>query len=258
VTKELQYPWRFGADALRNYVFFANLHTRLFPYIYSCAKEASTSGLPIIRPLVLLHQADENTFGIRHAYLFGDAFLVAPMMAPNATGRAVYLPAGRWLDFWTNAVHQGGQTVTWANPDQTRMPLFVREGAIVPMLPTDVQSLCDAAYVNNPLVSTPDGGLLVQVYPGGVSHFSVYDGTAIDAQGNSASGTVTLSSPARSVQVRILANEPAAITRDGTLLPRLTAPADFAVADSGWQFDATTGFIMVKFLHAGGTTEIQY
>jgi len=258
VTKELQYPWRYGEEALRNYRFFARLHTRLFPYIYTCAKEASTSGIPIIRPLVLLHQTDANTFGVRHAYFFGGAFLVAPMIAPDAVSREVYLPAGNWFDYWTSASHQGGQIVTWASPDQTRMPLFVREGAIIPMLLSEVRSLCDAVYVNNPAVSTPDGGLLVQIYPGGNSHFSVYDGTKIEAQGSSASGTVTLDSATRRVQLRVLANKPAVVTRDGVALPKLATPTDFAAADTGWQFDAAAGFIIVKFLHQGRTTDIQY
>src|SRR4051794_19355065 len=61
---------------------------------YSCAKQASETGLPIVRPLVLLAQDDPNTFGVRHAYRFGDVFLVAPITAPNATQRQVYLPAG--------------------------------------------------------------------------------------------------------------------------------------------------------------------
>ena len=62
VSKELQYPWRYGEEALKNFQFFAHLHTRLFPYIYTYAKEASTLGLPIIRPLVLVNQTDQNTF----------------------------------------------------------------------------------------------------------------------------------------------------------------------------------------------------
>jgi alpha-D-xyloside xylohydrolase len=118
VTTERQYPWRYGAEALQTYQFFARLHTRLFPYLYTYAKEASTSGLPIIRPLVLLHQTDGNTFGIKHTYHFGNEFLVAPMIRPNANARQVYLPAGNWVDFWTNARHTGGQTITWTNTQQ--------------------------------------------------------------------------------------------------------------------------------------------
>ena len=62
-------PWRFGDQALANYQFFARLHVRLFPYIYTYAQQASMTGLPIIRPLVLLNQADSNTYGVQSRLL---------------------------------------------------------------------------------------------------------------------------------------------------------------------------------------------
>ena len=107
VSRELQFPWRFGDQALANYQFFARLHVRLFPYIYTYAQQASTTGLPIIRPLVLLNQADANTFGVEHAYCFGNEFLVAPCWPRTRRNASVYLPAGTWLDFWTNTRSYG-------------------------------------------------------------------------------------------------------------------------------------------------------
>jgi len=77
-----QYPWGYGKDALDNFRFFARLHTQLFPYIYSYAKESTVNGLPIIRPLVLLHPDDLRTYPIRHTYFFGNEFLVAPVIKP--------------------------------------------------------------------------------------------------------------------------------------------------------------------------------
>jgi alpha-glucosidase (family GH31 glycosyl hydrolase) len=156
VATERQYPWRYGNAALENFRFFARLRTRLFPYIYAYAKRASETGLPIIRPLVLMNQTDANTFGLRHVYHFGNEFLVAPMITPNANSRVVYLPAGERADFWSNERHAGGQNVTWNNANQQHFPLFVRRGAIIPMLPPDVESLCSAEYVNNGLVKSAD------------------------------------------------------------------------------------------------------
>ena len=95
------------------------------------------------------------------------------------------------------------------------MPLFVREGAIVPMLLTEVPTLCDANYVNNPNVKTPDSGLIFLIYPGTGSHFTVYDGTDIRCEAVGGSLTVTLSSVARPVEVQVLADEPASVMRDG-------------------------------------------
>lgn len=256
VTKELQYPWRYGGEALQNYQFFARLHVRLFPYIYTYAKDASTNGLPIIRPLVLLNQTDGNTFSLQHTYLFGNEFLVAPMIMPNATARQVYLPAGNWLDFWTNELHAGGKNITWTNKQQTQMPLFAREGAIVPMLLTDVQTLCDSNYVNNPNISTPDSGLQFLIYPAGASQFTVYDGTNIQCQAVGGKLTVTLSSVARTVILRLLADEPTTVVREGTALAKLATTAQFEAAVTGWRADAQARLVFIKFQHAGGVTKI--
>ena len=84
---------------------------------------------------------------------FGNEFLVAPIVALNANSRQVYLPAGNWVDFWTSAVHSGGQTITWNSGNRMQFPLFVREGAIVPLLPENVQTLCDPNYVNNAAIA---------------------------------------------------------------------------------------------------------
>lgn len=259
-TEELrQYPWGYGDQALKNYQFYARLHTRLFPYIYTYAKESSTDGLPILRPLVLLNQTDPNTFGVQHAYQFGNEFLVAPIVVLNANTRQVYLPAGNWLDFWTGARHTGGQTITWQNPDRTRFPVFVREGSIVPMLSEDAQTLCDANYVNNPGILTWKNGLLFLIYPGSAtSRFTVYDETAIQCQPNGAARSVTLTSVARPVILKVLGNEPAAVTRDGQSLAKLTNAADFETAGAGWRFDAASGFLFIKFAHTGGSTQVQF
>ena len=255
VSRELQFPWRFGDQALANYQFFARLHVRLFPYIYTYAQQASMTGLPIIRPLVLLNQADSNTYGVQHAYCFGNEFLVAPMLTPDATQRDVYLPAGSWLDFWDNARHAGGQNITWANPDQAQFPLFVREGAIIPMLRSDVRTLCDANYVNDSQVATMDGSWLIQAYPGGTSAFTAFDGTGLRCEGTAASGTFTISSAPRATTVRILGDEPDTIRRDNVVLPKLGTPGSRV---PGWRYDAATGFIEIDFTHSGGTTVLEY
>jgi alpha-D-xyloside xylohydrolase len=258
VAKELQYPWRYGDAALQNFRFFAKLHTRLFPYIYSYAKQAATTGLPIIRPLVLMDQSDANTFGLKHTYHFGNEFLVAPMITPNSSSRQVYLPAGNWIDFWTNVRHAGQQDFTFTNPTQSQFPLFVREGAIVPMLLNEPQTLCDPNYVNNPQVRTPDNGLLFRIYPGGRSRFTLYDGTDAQCQAGAAGTMVTLSSSPRAVMLQILGDAPAAVTRDGTPLSKLVTGAEFDSATVGWRADTINRLILIKFQHGGGTTTIQF
>jgi alpha-D-xyloside xylohydrolase len=254
VTRELQYPWRFGDQALANYQFFARLHTQLFPYIYTYATIAASTGVPIIRPLILIHQDDPNTFPVEHAYCFGNEFLVAPILQPHATTRQVYLPAGAWRDFWTNARHVGGQLVTWSSPNVAQMPLFVREGSIIPLLPGDIASLCEANYVNNPAIATMDAGLLLQVYPAATSEFRVFDGTLAQSVGDGGSGTLTITSGPRPLQVRVLANGPGGVSLNGTPLPEQAAAPGVA----SWSYDSAAMFIDVHFPHAGGSATLTY
>jgi alpha-D-xyloside xylohydrolase len=255
-----QYPWGYGATALANYVSYAKLHSQLFPYIYTYAKEASVDGLPIVRPEVLLNQADSGTYGIQHTYYFGNELLVAPMNAPDSTLRNVYLPAGNWYDFWTNAKYTGGQTVTWSNSDTTKMPLFVRESSIIPMLTNAPQSLNTANYVNNPGITTMDSALLFLVYPGpAAASFNVYDGTSAQCLVSGTVTTLTLSSNSRAVTFKIFADgAPAGVERNGVRLPKFMTQNDFDSASIGWFYDGTGKFLYVKFSHGGGNATVTF
>ena len=258
VTREMQYPWRFGDQAAANYQVFARLHTQLFPYTYTYAKIASTTGVPIIRPLVLLHQTDPNTFGLRHAYQFGNEFLVAPVIEPDAGGRELYLPAGNWIDFWTHERHAGGHNIFWKNDDRTKMPLFVRDGAVIPMLLTTPDTLCDGNYVNNPKITSPDDGLLFQIAPAGSTGFVVFDGTEIQCNAGQGATTVAINSTARSIALRVLAAAPAKVARDGKELKQFASQQEFDSATDGWHFDPAGVVVSIKFQHPGGQTTISF
>jgi alpha-D-xyloside xylohydrolase len=257
VAREMQYPWRYGQQALDNYRIYARLHTRLFPYIYTYAKQASSEGLPIVRPLVLLSQDDANTFGLRHVYHFGDELLVAPIVQPNSASRQVYLPRGGWIDFWTNARHSGGQTITWTDHDPSHIPVFVREGAIVPMLMNDVETLCDADYVNSASVRTLDGALRFLIYPAGTSRFTMFDGTDIRCMASEAGISVTISAQPRPMMLQIQTNAPLSVTRDGVALTQAATQTAFDAAGNAWRADTLSQAVFVKFDHGGGSTTIQ-
>ncbi len=262
-----QYPWGFhhgnetidNNAGLTNYRIYADLHTRLFPYIYSFAKAATATGLPIIRPLVLIDQDDANTHTIEDTYHFGDAFLVAPILAPGIGPRQVYLPAGTWIDFWDNTAHAGRQKIQWTNADRTKFPLFVRKGSIVPMLLGGVATLCDANYVNGGSAQTWDGGLQFRIHPDVDSQFTLFDLTAIRCQVASAATRITLTSTSRAVQLSILGPGPSGdVKRDGVIVSEAATLAAFASATQAWRHDPATGFLDVKFSHAGGTTIVSF
>lgn len=280
-----QYPWGYVSQAestnpalkgkqfadnaaLRNFRFYAKLHTQLFPYIYTYAKESEATGLPIMRPLLLLHQDDPTTFGINHTYYFGNELLVAPLIARagNPPKRKVYLPRGRWIDFWTNERidrSAGGHDHDWSNPDTDppKLPVFVREGAILPMLLEVPQTLCDANYVNNPGLKTRGDGLLFRIDPAGTSEFSVYDGTKVRCQAGAGGGaTVTIDSPKpQPMHLEILAPRPAAgVRRDGAIVAEQDNPNDFQAATAAWRHVGARGRLEIKFPHGGGPTSITF
>ena len=266
-----QYPWGYpeagettdNNGALDNYRFYATLHTRLFPYLYTNAKEASETGLPILRPLVLMHPDDPKSVSVQSTYYFGSDLLVAPVIEPKVNGRDVYLPEGEWVDFWTDERHSGKQNFAWKNPvepdvPKSKIPVFVRLGAIIPLiLDDDIQTLCGDDYVNNDTMKTWNGGLEIRVYPAGISQFTMFDGTAVGCVVSPASTTVTLTSTPRTVELRVLAPRPAAgVRRDGAPLIEATDQAAFDAAPSAWRFDSA--ILRIKFSPTGGTTTVTF
>jgi alpha-D-xyloside xylohydrolase len=254
VTTSRQYPWSFGNDGTANYRFYAQLHMSLFPYLYTFAQQCSTNGLPIIRPLVFMYQTDTNTYDLQHTYLLGDDLLTAVIVTNLATTRTIYLPAGNWYDFFTQQKFTGAQTIVWSNVDQTKTPLFVREGAIIPMISTNVLSLCDSAYIGNPNLTTWDGSLQFLIYPAANSSFTVFDGTSLQCQSREQSLRLSLSSAPRPILLKILATRPLKVERDGVSLTQFRSAARFARATQGWFYDG--GFLEIKFRHAGDTSQI--
>jgi len=168
-------PWDYGDTALGVYREFARLHTRLYPYILNAATEASKDGVPVIRPMAYSFPGDPAAAREQFQYLFGPDLLVAPMYQ-SGTRRSVYLPEGRWIDYWSGRVYEPRQTIDAAAPIE-RLPLFVREGAIIPMLPTAVDTLLSRTEGMDDGVRCLDDRLLLEVWPGEEGELRCPDGT---------------------------------------------------------------------------------
>jgi alpha-D-xyloside xylohydrolase len=123
-------PWLFGEQALRIFRDYVRLRYRLLPYIYTYACIAAETSLPLMRPMALEFPDDPNTYTMDLQYMFGEELLVAPIY--NTSGRrSIYLPEGRWVDFWTHNVIAGPSIVNvQAAPDV--LPLYVRANALIP------------------------------------------------------------------------------------------------------------------------------
>ena len=182
------------------------------------------------------------------------------MNTATSTSRNVQLPVGNWYDYWTNVKYTGGQNLVWSNADTSKIPLFVREGAIIPMLANVPQTLCVANYVNNPSITTMDSALQFLVYPGpSPANFNVHDGTTAQCSVNGTATLLTLSSVARPITFKIFADSsPVGVERNGLRLPHLLTQNDFNSASLGWFYDGTAKFLFVKFAHSGGSATVGF
>ena len=123
-------PWIQGDKLCDMHKFYSRLRSQLIPYLYSWARETAEQGIPLLmRPLQLEFCDDISCREIMHEYLLGRDLLV------SIYKNEVYLPEGRWHDFWTGTTYKGGKThrVDW--PEDRGGNLFVREGAIIPFGP---------------------------------------------------------------------------------------------------------------------------
>src|SRR5690606_16524091 len=111
------------------------LKYQLFPYLYTYARKAHDTGLPITRGLFMEYPEDENVIKIDDQFLFGEELLIAPVLKKGERVKRVYLPDGEWIDFNNKkTVYLGGQTVAYQAPLST-IPIFVKKGSIVPQIP---------------------------------------------------------------------------------------------------------------------------
>jgi alpha-D-xyloside xylohydrolase len=125
--------WSYGKEAEPILEKYLRLRYQLMPYIYSLGYKTWLTGAPFMRALPLDFPNDPKVSDLRDEYMFGPAFLVAPVTEQGATSRQVYLPTGAdWYNYWTLERVKGGQTITVQAPIDT-LPLFVRAGSIVPL-----------------------------------------------------------------------------------------------------------------------------
>jgi alpha-glucosidase (family GH31 glycosyl hydrolase) len=143
------------------------LRYELLPYMYSYAWHDHVTGVGLVRPLTFGWPQDPRVRNDASAWLFGQYLLVAPVVEQGQTEKQLYLPAGVWTDWSSGRVYLGGRTIripidskTWSD-----IPLFIRQGAIIPMRP--VQD-----YVGEHPVTT----VQVQVFPDPMqTDFDYYD-----------------------------------------------------------------------------------
>lgn len=138
-------------DAKESWRTYARLHTRLFPYIYAYSRVATETGVPIVRHLFLEHPDRVDLAGVDDEYYFGEALLVAPVVVRGARTKKVVLPEGRYLA-WPDAVAYRGPKRIEVDAPIRKLPLFLRDGYLVPMLDPAIDTLAEE---NSPRVIGP-------------------------------------------------------------------------------------------------------
>ncbi|GLQ98451.1 TIM-barrel domain-containing protein [Dyella mobilis] len=164
---EKRQPWLYGAVAEKAATDAMRLRYALIPYIYSYERSATTQGVGLVRPLFFEYPDDPQVRDDVDAWMFGEGLLVAPVVAKGQAEKDIYLPEGQWIDYFKGTVYQGGQTIHYAvdNKSWADIPLFIREGAIIPTQPP-------MDYVGEHPVTQ----LTVDVFPAEhATHFDYYD-----------------------------------------------------------------------------------
>ena len=152
-------------EAMRDsMVWYLKLRYRLMPYIYTIASGTHYDSGTMMRGLAMDFPHDERIKDVKDQYMFGPAFMVAPVTVYGARERRVTMPKGAdWYDFYTGELHKGGVIATVKAP-ASQIPLLVKAGSIVPMGPV-------TQYVDE----MPDAPIRLQVYAGANGQTSLYE-----------------------------------------------------------------------------------
>ncbi|MBD3157955.1 MAG: DUF4968 domain-containing protein [Candidatus Lokiarchaeota archaeon] len=260
-----QEPWELGEDAVNYARKYISFRYRFLRYLYSLAKEANETGLPIMRPLVLEFQDDSAACDIDDQFMIGPSMMVAPVLDQGAESRSVYFPPGTWFSYWTGERIKGGQRITVPAPLDT-MPVYFKGGSVVP---------------TGDVVQTTDedqGDLRILVYPEGVGHIDLYEDDGISEDGpcavttiTSSCGTDTLSvaiserqgdwtPPSRDliVEFRAITEEPSSLEVDGMSVPigLVSADGDEDIAPLSAAYSPETNTLEIALVDDGSAHKI--
>jgi len=125
-------PWLISESFTEAFRACAEMKYKLMPYVYAQAKDCSERGLPMVRALLVEFPEDPGAWLVEDEYMFGSQMLVAPLLE-SGNERMVYLPKGKWIDYQSGQVYEGGyQTI-----EAGKIPaiILVRDGSLIPHVP---------------------------------------------------------------------------------------------------------------------------
>ena len=241
-------PWNYGKEAQAIFKQYARLRYQLLPYLYNHAYEMYTTGMPLMHALVLDYQDDVNVYNITDQYLLGSSLMVCPVTQKGAATRTVYLPQGRWIDYWTGKTYAGKQYLNVLTP-LDKIPLFIKAGSIIP-------TQAPLQYVGERIIDT----LTLDIYPGDSATCRLYtdDGKSLlYQQGQFAITNIRSQTFQDNIAITI---QPAAGSYHSPLktfeLKVHLAEKPRAVSVAKWQYDAAAKLLYVRDVPAGTENRI--
>lgn len=260
---EARTPWNVQArtgdtSVIPSFRKFANVRMNLIPYLYTEAKNSSTTGAPMMRSMSWSFPGDSSAASVDQQYMLGGQLLVAPITTQGATSKSVYLPAGEWYDFWNGGRAIGSSTKTYYAGTDT-IPVYARAGAIIPLNLNADYAL--GGNISNSVTSYPN--LVFRVYPSGSSSYGYWDDAAgvtrtITSSEAWASHTVTVGVPALTTTstLQVSSTQPSSVTRGGTALTSYGSVAALAAASEGWYWDPVQQLTYVKLASSGSSRTV--
>lgn len=251
-------PWMFrdSAPLIRDAIL---LRYRLAPYLYSAEYEASRTGAPIMRALVYEFQDDPKVWEESFAFLYGRDLLIANVIEPGQTVKRVYLPAGcKWYD-WNDKFrcYEGGQTIE-VPVTLASIPMFLREGAIVPMADNQLMSMERDHVTDLHLTMAPgiDSSYTLYDDDGVTNDFrkGAYRKTAISMRGTSvvkvafaAEGSYTDFVERVTVEMIRKDRSPFWVALGEEKLEHFLNRRKFEAAEKGWYYSQSKKAVLIKY-----------
>ena len=254
-------PWMYGAYTgyIRDAIKF---RYRLFPYLYSLMARAHDTGLPIMEPMCSAFQQDPGCYEEGVDFMVGDSLLVANVVEKGACTRRICLPRGRtFYDFYTREAYEGGQTIE-IPVDISSIPLFIPDGAILPMALNQMNNLATEQVTGIRLLCAPDRD----------SSFTLYedDGITLDyekgrylktlIQVRAGETTVISFSHQGSYETGVeqiyidavhREKAPFWVKADQKMLPHFLHRKKFEAAREGWYYSQTLKSVQIKYPNPG-------
>ena len=235
-------PWKYDPDTIRRFRDAVILHYELFPYLYGLARNASRTGVPILRAVGFQYPGDQAAWSQDQEFMVGPDLLAAPVTddradADGAAGRStpvsVYLPAGRWVDLYSGQVVDGGRTIT-RETSLDEFPLYLRAGATIGF---NTRAL--GGWKTGDLSRPGLSGSLYAPEPGGTVRLRV-PGATPEAQ-----------------VVVLMPHAPRAVTVDGRALPHVADTGTLRAEREGWTFaSGPFGGVVLKLTPHGRTADV--